>query len=214
MINKKLNYQICTHCVMDTISDPDITFDETGECNYCKNYKEKVQIRLNKEDNSFQKIIDQIKKKGKNKEYDCIIGVSGGVDSTYIAYLLKENGVNPLAIHLDNGWNSELAVSNIEKVLKKQGIDLYTYVLDWEEFKDLQLAFLKSSTPDSEIPTDHAIYALLLREANKRNIKYLISGMNYSTESIMPVTWSYGHSDWNYIKMIQKRFGLAKLKNQ
>jgi len=202
--------KICSKCTLDT-TDPDIVFDEEGICNHCKSFKENYETRMNTVGN-FQDIIDQIKKDGKGKEYDCAIGVSGGVDSTYLAYVAKQNGLNPLAIHFDNGWNSELAVSNIEKVLKKLDIDLYTYVIDWEEFKALQLSFLKASTPDSEIPTDHAINALLIKEANKRNIKYLLSGMNYKTESIMPVTWSYGHLDWPYIKRIHKKFSKVKLK--
>jgi len=209
---KNQEYQICSKCIMDTVSDPDIFFNHEGICNYCTSYNETFQTRHTTDNNAFSEILNKMKEAGKNKEYDCIIGVSGGVDSTYIAYLLKENGINPLAIHFDNGWNSELAVSNIEKVLKILDIDLYTYVIDWEEFKDLQLSFLKASTPDSEIPTDHAIYALLLREANKRNIKYLISGMNYKTESIAPPSWSYGHSDWKYIKSVHKIFGNIKLK--
>lgn len=210
MQNQK--YKICSKCVMDTIANQEISFDKNGICNYCINYETNIGVRVGNDRKSLLKVFNQIKEKGKKNEYDCIIGVSGGVDSTYIAYLCKQNGLNPLAIHFDNGWNSELAVSNIEKTLKKLDIDLFTYVIDWEEFKDLQLAFLKSSTPDSEIPTDHAIYALLLREANKRKIKYIITGMNYQTESIMPTTWAYGHSDWKYIKSIHKKFAKNKLK--
>ena len=202
--------KICSRCVLDT-TDSEINFDDKGVCNHCRTFELNYNTRMNA-NNGFPEIIDKIKADGRNKEYDCIIGVSGGIDSTYLAYLAKKNGLRPLAVHFDNGWNSELAVSNIEKVLKKLNIDLYTYVIDWEEFKSLQIAFLKASTPDSEVPTDHAIFALLLREANKRNIKYFLSGMNYKTESIMPDTWSYGHADWQYIKSINKQFGTVKLK--
>jgi len=167
---------------------------------------EEAKLKLNN-------LVAQIKITGKGKEYDCIIGVSGGVDSTYVAYLVKELGLIPLAIHFDNGWDSELAVSNIEKTLDKLGIDLYTYVIDWEEFRDLQLSFLKASTPDGEIPTDHAINALLFKEAAKRDIKYIISGMNFATESISIKAWAYGHSDWKYIRSIHKLFGSKSLKN-
>jgi len=157
-------------------------------------------------------LVERMRVDGEGREYDCIIGVSGGVDSTYVAYLVKQLGLRPLAVHLDNGWNSELAVKNIERVLKTLGIDLYTYVIDWEEFKDLQVAFLKASTPDGEIPTDHAIFSLLWREAAHRGVKYIISGMNFTTESISVPDWAYGHSDWRYIKDVHGKFGKAKLR--
>ena len=209
MINKEREYQTCVRCIMDT-SDPEIQFDEKGECNHCRRYDQLIDSRVFRGDKGkeeLKKITDKIKKDGKNSDYDCIIGVSGGVDSTYVAYLTKELGLKPLAIHFDNGWNSELAVSNIEKTLDILDIDLYTYVIDWDVFSDIQKAFLKASTPDGEIPTDHAINALLFQEANKRNIKYIISGMNFATESMAVRMWSYGHSDSTYIKDIYKKFG-------
>lgn len=209
------NYKMCNKCIMDT-SDADITFDEYGVCNHCHSYVEKIDSRvysIEERDEKLSTLVNKIKSKGKNKEYDCIIGVSGGVDSTYVAFLTKQLGLKPLAIHFDNGWNSELAVSNIEKVLNKLNIDLYTYVIDWEEFRDLQKSFLFASTPDGEIPTDHAINALLFREASKRGIKYIINGMNYATESLAVKSWAYGHSDWKYISSIHKLFGNIRLKN-
>ena len=209
------HYQVCTRCVMDT-SDKDIFFDGQGVCNHCHSYTERLASRLYSEedrDDKLKQLVTNIKSSGKNKEYDCIIGVSGGVDSTYVAYLTKKLGMRPLAIHFDNGWNSELAVSNIEKILNKLEIDLYTYVIDWEEFRDLQKSFLYASTPDGEIPTDHAINSLLFREASKRNIKYIINGMNFATESISVKSWSYGHADWTYIKDVHKRFGNVKLRH-
>lgn len=199
---------------MDT-TDPDITFDKDGVCNHCHRYDELLSVRVFEPEEgkrALDQLVTNIKRDGKKKEYDCIIGVSGGVDSTYVAYLTKKLGLNPLAIHFDNGWNSELAVSNIEKVLEKLDIDLYTYVIDWEEFKDLQLSFLKASTPDGEIPSDHAINALLFKEASKRGIKYIINGMNFKTESLAVPKWAYGHSDWKYIKSVHKQFGTKKLK--
>ncbi len=208
-------YKICSRCIMDT-SDPDITFDEHGICNHCKRYEIELPKRAFKGDDAKQKLVSLVKKikqAGNNKEYDCIIGVSGGVDSTYVAYVCKKLSLRPLAIHFDNGWNSDLAVSNIKKVLDKLDIDLFTYVIDWEEFKSLQRSFLKVSTPDSEVPTDHAINALLFREASRRNIKYIISGMNFATESMSVPAWSYGHSDWKYIKAVQKTFENTPLKN-
>lgn len=208
------SYQICTRCIMDT-TDQDIVFDEKGICNHCHSYIERLASRSYSEEERKEKLdelIKKIKSSGKGHEYDCIIGVSGGVDSTYVAYLTKQLGLRALAIHFDNGWNSELAVSNIEKVLTKLNIDLHTYVIDWEVFRDLQKAFLFASTPDGEIPTDHAINALMFREANQRGIKYIINGMNFATESMSVQSWSYGHSDWSYIKDIHNRFGKVKLR--
>lgn len=199
---------------MDT-SDPEITFDSDGICNHCHRYDEELPKRVFHGQEGRQrldKIINTIKSSGKGKEYDCIIGVSGGVDSTYVAYLTKKLGLRPLAVHFDNGWNSELAVSNIEKTLDKLEIDLYTYVIDWNEFKNLQISFLKASTPDGEVPTDHAINALLFREASKRGIKYIVNGMNFATESMSVPAWAYGHSDYKYIRSVHKQFGNSSLK--
>ncbi len=200
---------------MDT-SDPDIQFNQEGVCNHCTRYTDLIDTRVfrgNLATQKLKKLISRIKRDKHNAEYDCIIGVSGGVDSTYVAYLTKKLGLNPLAVHFDNGWNSELAVSNIEKTLDKLNIDLYTYVIDWEEFKNLQLSFLYASTPDGEVPTDHAINALLFKEAAKRGIKYIINGMNFATESLAVKKWAYGHSDWKYINAVHKRFGIVKLKH-
>ncbi len=207
-------YKICAQCVMDT-SDPDIVFDENGICNHCHAYEESLSGRVF--DNAtastkLNQLVEQIKTAGKGRDYDCLIGVSGGVDSTYVAYLVKTLGLRPLAVHLDNGWNSELAVKNMENVLTKMDIDLYTYVINWEEFRSLQLAFLKGSTPDGEIPSDHAIFSLLFNEAGKRGIKHIITGMNYKTESILPKAWAQGHLDWKYIKGLNKQFGNRALK--
>ncbi len=206
-------YRICTKTVMDT-SDPDIFFDEQGISNHYYDYYTKLNARLESEngEEKLQKIIEKIKEAGKGNEYDCIVGVSGGTDSTYVAYKCKELGLRPLAVHFDNGWNSELAVSNIEKVLKKLGIELYTYVIDWEEFRELQISYLKSATPDVEIPTDHAIFALLYQIAVKYNIKYIMNGMNFRTESIMPHAWAYGHIDWKYIRSVHRVFSKGSLK--
>ena len=209
-----MNNGICKNCIMDT-SDVEIIFDNQGVCNHCHRYYEELPKRVFTGVVAEKKLADIVKRiqlKGEGRAYDCIIGVSGGVDSTYVAYLTKKLGIRALAVHFDNGWNSELAVSNIEKVLKKLDIDLYTYVIDWEEFKDLQLSFLKASTPDGEIPTDHAINALLFREASNRGIKYIINGMNFATESMAVKMWAYGHSDWKYIKAVQRKFGSKSLR--
>jgi N-acetyl sugar amidotransferase len=208
-------YQSCKRCIMDTNADKSIQFESSGICGHCQRYDQLVETRVIKGDagsKALNKLVENIKIAGKGKEYDCLVGISGGVDSTYVAYLVKKMGLRPLAIHFDNGWNSELAVQNIEKTLKKLDVDLITYVIDWEEFKDLQLSFLKASVPDGEIPTDHAIVALLWREASKQGVRYIISGMNFTTESISVPDWAYGHSDWRYIKHVHKKHGLVNLK--
>jgi N-acetyl sugar amidotransferase len=207
-------YRICTRCVMDT-ADPYIRFDDRGICNHCLEHdKIMSQVLLAPEEMELKlrEIVSQIKEEGSGKKYDCVIGVSGGVDSTYVAYMIRQLGLKPLAVHLDNGWDAELAVQNIENAMKKLNIDLYTVVLDWEEFKDLQLSFLKASTPDSEIPTDHAIVASMRHTAAKIGVRYIITGYNVKTETHLPPAWSQGHYDWKYIKSIQKKFGTVPLR--
>jgi N-acetyl sugar amidotransferase len=201
---------------MDTEADPSIVFDSEGICNHCLRYDELYPIRVRNGEsgrNALDAIIARIKTHGRAREYDCIIGVSGGVDSTYVAHLVVEHGLRPLAVHLDNGWNSALAIRNIQQVLNTLGIELMTVVLDWEEFRDLQVAFLRASTPDGEIPTDHAISATLWRVAADRGIRYIISGMNFATESINVPHWAYGHSDWEYIRDVHRRYGKIPLKS-
>jgi len=210
----EVDYKQCSYCVMDT-SDPAIVFDSDGVCNHCKSHKLVLDtLPAGKEkQNKLMALVDKIKTDGKGYDYDCIIGVSGGVDSTYLAYKIKELGLNPLAVHFDNGWNSELAVSNIEKTLKKLDIDLFTYVVDWDEFKDIQLSFLKASVSDAEVPTDHAISSVLYQLAAKYNIKYILNGSNFTTEGILPKGWTYGVKDYKYIKSIQDTFGSKKIKS-
>ena len=207
-------YQMCTRCVMDT-TDPDIQFDENGVCNHCHQYDELVRQRVltGKEgERKLQQIVAQIKRAGAGKPYDCVIGVSGGVDSTFVAYKVKQLGLRPLAVHLDNGWDSELAVKNIENICHKLEIDLHTIVLDWEEFKDLQLTFLNASTPDSEIPSDHAIMSSMRHTAARIGVRYIVTGCNTRTETHLPSAWSQGHMDWRYIHSIHKQFGTVELK--
>lgn len=205
--------QTCTRCIMDT-TDPDITFDSAGICNHCHRYERVARQRLVPPGERRQRLdalVSEIKAAGKGKPYDCVIGVSGGVDSTYVAWLVKDLGLRPLAVHLDNGWNSELAVANIEKTLKALAIDLYTHVIDWEEFRDLQVSFLKASTPDGEVPTDHAIFALLYEMAAKNGIRHVITGTNVATEAVLPEKWGYGYFDWRYVKDVHRRFGRSRL---
>lgn len=210
----KREYSICAKTVMDT-SDPEIEFDDNGISNHWHNYfkrQQRIHYDHKFRDLHQKKLVSEIKTHGKNKVYDSIIGVSGGVDSTYVCYLAKELGLKPLAVHFDNGWNSEIAVSNIEKTLAKLDIDLYTYVIDWNEFKDLQLSFLKASTPDGEVPTDHGMIALLYKIANQHGIKHILTGVNFKTESVLPLKWGYGYFDLKYIKSVHKKFGSQKLK--
>lgn len=203
----------CARCVMDT-SDPDIGFDDRGVCNHCHAYDRAIAARVRSGPEAaayVRSLADRIRAEGRGRDYDCILGVSGGVDSTYTAWKARELGLRPLAVHLDNGWDSELAVKNIEQVLNKLGIELYTHVIDWNEFRDLQLAFLRASTPDSEIPTDHAILAILLQMARKSGVRYLLRGFNARTESHLPKAWSQGHWDWKYVREVHRRFGREPL---
>lgn len=209
-------YQICTQCIMDT-SDPEISFDADGVCSHCHNYDDRVKTEVFKGDigkKMLDETLETIRREGKGKRYDCILGLSGGVDSTYVAYLCKKvYGLRPLAVHLDNGWNSEIAVRNIENIVRKLDLDLYTKVLNWDEFRRLQVSLLKASTPDSEIPSDHAIVSTLYQLAIKNGIRWIMDGSNVVTEIMVPATWSHGHSDWKYIKTLNDRFsGGNKLK--
>lgn len=198
---------------MDT-SDPEIEFDAHGICNHCHDYDRAIRELTwsgEKGNRHLATLVERIKAEGRDKRYDCIIGVSGGVDSTFVALKVKELGLRPLAVHLDNGWDSELAVSNIHQALRRLDIDLHTHVIDWEQFKNLQLAFLRSSTPDSEVPSDHAIVSLMHQMADKMGLRYIISGVNRRTESHLPRAWSQGHLDWRYIKTVHDRFGTGRL---
>lgn len=198
---------------MDT-SDADIVFDQQGVCNHCLNYDQLAREKLLTDEEKQVKLsllVAEIKEAGKDQEYDCIIGLSGGVDSSYVAYCVHKLGLRPLAVHLDNGWNSELAVKNIENIVKILGIDLFTYVIDWEEFKDLQLAFMRASVVDIEMLTDNAIIVILDRIARERNIKYFLSGTNFATENVMPNSWYYSvKHDSKNISTIHKKFGNIK----
>ncbi len=209
------HYQICTRCILSTEDDFAIYFDEDGVCNHCHLYDRVVAERIlpvPERDKYLQQLIDEIKLAGKGKKYDCVIGVSGGVDSTYVAYIVKQLGLRPLAVHCDNGWNSELAVSNISNILKKLEIDLLTHVINWEEFRNLQLAYLKASVIDVEATSDHAIFASLYEAANNYKIKYILSGENLPTEGILPESWIHNKNDLINIKAIFKKFGNGKLK--
>jgi len=211
-----MQYIECSKLLFDTKDDSNLTFDKNGVCNLYFEYLqlERDYVKYGKDgEEEVEKIIHYIKQ-NKTSQYDCLIGVSGGVDSTYLIYFAKEVlGLNPLAVHFDNGWNSELAVKNIEGITQKLGIDLETYVIDWEEFKDIQRSYFFAGVVDLEVPTDHAIYGALYKVAFKHNIKVIFSGVNIVTESIMPQHWSYQKLDHVNLLDIHKQFGTVKIKN-
>ncbi len=206
--------RICSRCVMDT-TDPEIRFDADGLCQYCHEHSERVASRVLTGDAARERLqaeVTAIRQAGQGRPYDCVIGVSGGVDSSWVAVCVKRLGLRPLAVHLDNGWNSEIAVGNIHRLLRALDIDLHTHVIDWEEFRDLQLAFLRASTPDAEIPSDHAIVSLLYGTAARRGIKTVIPGYNSRTETHLSPAWSRGHFDWRYISSVHRLFGGRPLR--
>ncbi len=214
-INRGRPYQRCSISLMDTIADPDITFDETGVCNYYNKYLQAEKNRVKKGlegERAIQQMVKEVKTEGKNKKYDCIAGISGGVDSTYCIMKAVEWGLRPLIVHFDNGWNSELANNNIENIIKTLGIDLFTYVVNWEEFRDLQRSYIKASVVDIEVPTDHAIAGTLFRLAQKHGIKYMLSGSNVVTEEILPPSWIFNKSDHVNLKAIHNKYGAIPLK--
>jgi N-acetyl sugar amidotransferase len=198
---------------MDNIGDPSIYFDDEGICNYYYEYKDAVEF-LTKRDKigqyRLEDIVEEIKKDGKGRKYDCIVGVSGGVDSTYLAYLAYKMGLRVLCVHLDNGWNSEIAVKNIENLVRKCQFDLYTYVIDWEEFKDIQLSYFKANVIDIEAITDIAIMTSLQKACYEMKIKHLILGLNFATEVTIPGAWMC--KNLSNLKDIHKRYGKVPLK--
>ena len=212
---REREYQICTNCVMDT-SDSLIQFDERGFCDHCNNYYNNILPNWHTDERGTQelnRIVEKIKADGNGKKYDCIIGISGGVDSSYLLYYAKEKlGLRPLVFAVDTGWNLNVAVENIEKMVKGLNVDLYTEIVDWNEMKDLQLAYFKSQVPYQDTPQDHAIFAALYTNAVKNKIKYVLTGGNYSTECVRePIEWVY-LNDVKQIKDIHKRFGTRPLK--
>lgn len=213
MINRE--YQVCTRCVMDT-SDQEIKFDSNGVCSHCKEF-DKVTCKEwhpnDKGEKILRDMLKDVKSKGKGQEYDCIIGLSGGVDSSYLALKLKEYDLKPLVVHVDAGWNSELAVYNIEKIIKYCGFDLHTHVMDWEEVRDLHVSYLKSGISNQDTIQDHAFFASLYHFAVKNKIKYVISGGNIATESVSPGSWHHSAMDASSIKHIHKIFSGNSLKN-
>ena len=215
--NLKVKQKICSNCVMDT-SDSKIKFDEFGVCDHCNTFFNEILPNWHTDEKGHQmltKIIDKIKKAGAGKDFDCLMGMSGGIDSSYLLYVMKEQyGLRPLVFHVDAGWNSQIAVNNIERLVDGLGLDLYTEVINWEEIKDLQLAFFKSGVPHIDVPQDHAFFATMYKFASKHGIKYILTGGNYSTECVRnPLEWMYYQSDSIQLRDIHKKFGTIKLVN-
>lgn len=207
--------RVCSKCIMDDVNDPDIFFDENNICNYCHEYDRHLKDSVGFKNDAAEKLKNLVNeiKNSKKGEYDCIIGISGGVDSCFTVLKAHELGLNPLIVHYDNGWNSELAVSNIEKILKATNFALYTYINDWSEIKMLQRAFIKAGVVDIELITDQAIVALLFKLAKKHKIGYIITGHNDASEAILPKSWYHWKIDVGNIVGINKRFGGTKLKS-
>ena len=208
--------QVCTRCVMDT-TDSKIMFDENGVCDHCLDFEVNVKPNwhTNERGNAeLRKIITKIKEDGKGRDFDCIIGMSGGADSSYLLHVaVKEYGLRPLVFHVDGGWNSQIAVNNINVMIEKLGLDLYTEVINWEEMKDFQLAYFKAGVANIDVPQDHAFVATLYNFAAKYKIKYILNGGNISTECVRnPLEWIYYGTDMAQIRDIRKRFGTNPMK--
>lgn len=210
-------YQICANCVMDT-TDSKIVFDENGVCDHCSNFHKNIAPNWHTDERgqrALQTLSAKIKHAGKGRDFDCIIGMSGGIDSSYLTYIAKEQlGLRPLVFHVDAGWNSQEAVNNIEKLVDKLGLDLYTVVIDWAEMRDLQLAFFKAGVPHVDTPQDHAFFATMYKFAEEHKVKYILTGANLSTECIRnPIEWMYYQSDSIQLRDIHRRFGTRPLVN-
>lgn len=207
---------ICSNCVMDT-TDSRIVFDEEGVCDHCNTFYQTIEPNWNTGEKGLEDmemVVSKIKQAGRGRDFDCIIGLSGGFDSSYLTYLAAVKfGLRPLVFHVDTGWNTQHAVNNIEQLVDKLNLDLFTHVIPWEEMKDLQLAFFKSGVPHIDVPQDHAIFATMYRFAAKYKVKYIFTGGNYSTECVRnPIEWMYYQSDAIQLRDIHRRFGTSTLK--
>lgn len=210
-------YKVCSNCVMDT-SDASIDFDLTGRCDHCVTFYSRTLPSWHTDERGKRKLdamVNRVRRQGSGRDFDCIIGMSGGVDSSYLTYLAKERmGLRPLVFHVDAGWNSDVAVNNIERLVDSLGLDLYTEVIDWAEMRDLQLAFFKSGVPHIDTPQDHAFFATMYKFAEQHDVKTIFTGANLSTECIRnPIEWMYYQSDAIHLRDIHARFGTRPLVN-
>ena len=211
-----MTYQICSKTIMDT-SYPEIVFDDDGISDHYHDFHRNVKLNWNPEEKGrtdLERIVSKIVNTGKNKDFDCLLGISGGVDSSYMLHtMVKEFGLRPLVFHVDGGWNSELSVHNIQVLVDKLGLDLYTEVINWQEMRDFQLAWFKSGLPHIDIPQDHAFIAVLYKFAEKYGIKYILNGGNVSTECVrMPYQYYYWGTDMRHIRDIINQFGTIQMK--
>lgn len=205
-------YQRCVSCIMDT-TDPGISFDADGRCSHCRRVLEAgYGYDPKRHPERLDRLIQRIKVDGRNQDYDVVAGLSGGVDSSYLILKAKEWGLRVLVVHVDTGWNSELAVSNIENLVRHCGFDLLTHVVDWQEMQDLQYAFFKSGVPNQDIPQDHAIFAAFIRSVADQRVRWNFSGSNTACEAILPPAWGYCNRDWRHIRDIHRRFGRRQLR--
>jgi N-acetyl sugar amidotransferase len=208
-------HQTCIRCVMDT-SDSEIRFDEIGVCSHCRQFEGRTSKEWfpNAEGGRrWATLVEQIKADGKGQEYDCILGLSGGVDSSYLAIKVQDWGLRPLVMHVDAGWNSELAVANIEAIVKHCGYDLHTHVVDWEEMRDLHLAYMRAAVANQDVPQDHIFFSSLYHFATRNNIRYILSGGNLATEGIFPASWHGSAMDAINLKAIHDRYGERRLSH-
>ena len=209
-------YRVCTHCVMDT-SDSSITFDKQGVCDHCNGFWKHVKPYWNtgaKGESEFTQIVERIKEDGRGREFDCIMGMSGGADSSYLLHVaVKKFGLRPLVFHVDGGWNSQIAVNNIEKMIVALGLDLFTEVINWEEMKNFQLAYIKSGLSNIDVPQDHAFVSTLYNFAAKHKIRYILNGGNFSTECVRnPLEFFYYGTDMRQIRDVLRQFGTIEMR--
>ncbi len=205
-------YRICTRCIMDT-TDPEITFDESGVCSNCHKYDIDAAIygyKKGESEKRLKALTKKMKQEGKGKEYDCILGISGGVDSAYMAYIATKLKLRVLAVHVDAGWNTDVAVENIKKMCDGLKLDLHTIVVDWSAVKELQRAYMFSGLPNLDIPQDHVFLAAMYQYACKYKVKYMLNGSNFATEGILPTAWEYAAVDFRHIKSVYKKCGRGK----
>lgn len=206
-------YQMCTFCVMDT-TDPEITFDANGRCNHCRAFEKLRGTEWFPDETGASRLaamIERIKREGEGKEYDSVLGLSGGVDSSYLAIKAHEWGLRPLVVHVDAGWNSELAVQNIERIVDHCGYELDTLVVNWEDMRELQLSYLRAAVANQDVPQDHAFFAALYHFAIENKVRYVLNGGNLATEGIYPTAWEGAAMDSRNLTAIHERYGTQPL---